>query len=106
MACNADDAKEAIAVMTDHQTPIELRADLDLTSAPQECQRLLRALQAHREGRLLIEFDSPSPTQPSLQLFFAALKQAEAEGIPIDIGETAEAVRACRMATPDEEIAI
>jgi hypothetical protein len=54
---------------------------------------------------LLIDFDGPSPTQPALQLFFAALKQAEANGTPIDTGATAEAVRARHMATPDEEIA-
>jgi len=69
--------------MTEETQLLEVACGLDPASAGAERDRILACLDAHTDGAIVVSLASGAATQPSLQLYFATLKEARLRGIAI-----------------------
>lgn len=69
--------------MAEQTLLLEIGCDLDPASAGAERDRILARLDAHADGAIAIALAPGAATQPSLQIYFATLKEARLRGIPI-----------------------
>lgn len=77
--------------MTANATLIELSGDLDLAGATAERTRLLELLDRAALGGIEFEIIGERTTQPALQIFFAAVREARDRGQDVALGEKAAA---------------
>lgn len=69
--------------MAEETLLLEIGCELDPASAGAERDRILARLDAHGDGPIAISLASGAATQPSLQIYFATLKEARLRGLPL-----------------------
>lgn len=91
--------------MASNATLIEICGDLDLAGAIAERERLLGLLDHAPKATVDIEIAGERPTQPALQVFFAAVREARDRGHDVAFGEkaAAELARAAQRPQQGEE---